>query len=187
MPDPIDRPEAPEEAAPEWLRAALELSRVPEAVRLRSVQAASMAASIARMRVESDRAGFAPLSLSAYLDSLAKAAGVALEPVLAWFGVADPAAPTRETAFSLGRLAGQLGFSLREALALVRVTVAEGTGAPVAPLAIARRISGRAEVSELDACESALAEVEAAYPARLQGELSGILAEVSRAYSTEEV
>jgi len=106
-------------------------------------------------------------------------ASVSLAPVLAWFGISDLDTPTPASAGPLARLAGEIGFTIREARDLLRLSFAAASGYASAPLLAVRR--GETSMDELDACEAALDEIEARYPDRLRTELGAILREVREA------
>jgi hypothetical protein len=103
--------------------------------------AAEAAWSLATLRRERLRAGFAPLSLGAYLRDLAKASRIDLKPVLAAFGVGGPGdlAPSEPSALRpLARLCRQLGMPVREAFVHLGLSLAEGLGLAPVPLWPAR-------------------------------------------------
>jgi hypothetical protein len=165
-----------ESAMPGWVRDALEASRVPAEFRQRCHEAAMLAFDIARLRVERERLRFAVVPLAEWVRGLAEMASVSLGPVLAWFGITDLDAITPASAGFLARLAGEIGFSLREVRNLLRLSFAAASGYVSAPLLAARR--GETSLDELDACEAALDEIEARYPDHLRAELGAILREV---------
>jgi hypothetical protein len=93
---------------------------------------------LAALRQERWRAGFAPLSIDAYLRDLARASRIDLAPVLAAFGIGDLAPREPSGLRPLARLCRQLGVPVREAFVHLGLSLAEGLGLAPAPLWAAR-------------------------------------------------
>jgi hypothetical protein len=122
---------------------------------------ADIARRTAQLRRERERIGFVPLSFSDYLKGLAKLVGSPLPPVMGWFGVTDSRQIDRASAPGVARLGRELGLSLQELLAHVRIGFAEAHGtAPISMLA-ARSTDGRDD--PLRETEDALRQVELKY------------------------
>jgi hypothetical protein len=147
---------------PSWLRCALENSRISPEFRARCEDAGRVALAIAKMRRERSRAQrFVELSLELYIDGIAKLSGADLVTILAWLKVPDLRNLEAETIRGVMRLCKEIGMSLREALAHVRIGFAEAQGFGPFSLVVARRGPGD---RGLEFCEAALSEVETSYP-----------------------
>lgn len=146
----------------------------PEAFRRRSDQAAQIAFIIARLRDEKAKSPFVPIALGGILEGLARIAGVSLTPLLVWLGIKDLNAHTPEAARAAVRLTKQLGFSLRETLAHIRLGFADAYGAAPAPLLLARSRGKSASQPPLEACEALLARLETKYEHQMLQQLRQI-------------
>ena len=147
---------------PTWLRLALESSRASPEFVARCQEAAMVALAIAKMRRERSRARrFVDLSLESYIGGVAKLSGADLQGVLTWLKVPGLGNLGLETVRGAMRLCKEIGMSLREVLAHVRIGFAEAQGFGPFSLVVARRGPGD---RGLEYCETALAEVETGYP-----------------------
>lgn len=179
-----------DEPPPVWLQNALkanasdaEQSSNP-AFQSRCDIAVQTALTLSLLRAQRGRIGFVPLSLADYVQDMAMVMGRSLQPVLNWLGIADIETVDRETAPALGKLARELGFSLREALAIINISYAEKVGTPATALAVSYRDSnGKSVISE---CEDVLQEIVTLYPADTMQELGAIEVSVRNAYGKEE-
>jgi len=120
------------------------------------------------LREERRRIGFVPLPLADYLQGIAQTAGVPLAGVLAPRGIDDLTRTDEAAAPALAGLAREIGMSLREAMAHLRLAFAAMHGAP-APAVLARRHP--AASSALQDVEAELERVETGYNAALADEL----------------
>jgi len=147
---------------PAWLRLALESSRASPEFMARCQEAAMVALAIAKMRRERSRARrFVDLSLESYMGGVARLSGADLMAVLNWLKVPGLGNLGLETVRGAMRLCKEIGMSLREVLAHVRIGFAEAQGFGPFSLVVARRGSGD---RGLEYCEAALVEVETEYP-----------------------
>lgn len=160
---PEETTQADEPLAPQWLHSALSAIQAPAAFHRRCQDAASLAHSLAVMRIERESHGFLALPLADMLRALAELAAVPLEPVLRWFGAGGLDDTVPESSGPLARIASRLGFGVREVEALLRLSVARELGYASLPLLVARRQASAIECDELEACEAALGEIEARY------------------------
>lgn len=138
----------------------------PEKFLQRSRQAAAKAAAardIAKLKGERAQLSFVPMSLAEMLDGLARLAGVQLAPLIKGRRTEELTKTNVETIVALARLARQIGFSLREALAHVRLGFAIAQGSAPPTLLLARQRATHARQSQLEACESLLAQLETRY------------------------
>jgi hypothetical protein len=87
-------------------------------------QTAAVTHSLVRLRAARRRWGFQALPFFVFVDKLAKAAGIAIDPVLTWFGLSKRLQPSTGNADAFVRLGVALGLNLNEILILVhRCTV----------------------------------------------------------------
>ncbi len=167
------QPESPQEG--EWFVEALigivadqdvfenpdmKFERTSERFRQRCSEAADIALTISKIRKESVRIGFSPISLAQYVQGIADALNLSLKPVLKWIGVKDISYTTVETAGEIARFAKKIGFSLRETLAHIRIGFLEQVGYdPNSLLAENRDTSGK-QRDQLEICERMIKELE---------------------------
>jgi hypothetical protein len=140
---------------------------------------AAAAAALARLKPEHDLVGFQPVSLSNYVEGLARRAGITLEALLEWAGIRDwgeVAAP------GIGRLCRELGMSLRESLTNCRMSIAEAAG--FAPLSLQMTLprGGPGHGGLLAACEESLAAIEVSYDDDLRRVRTSMEEELRRAF-----
>jgi hypothetical protein len=156
-----------------------------EAFLKRCNKAASIGASIAKLRADRRRIGFVPMSLAEYIQGLIKVADVKLAAVLESFGMQDISALTSESARKFARLAQELGISLREVLVHARIGFVERVESVPVPLLLAHhRSTGFRD--ELGECEAVLGLAEAEYDVELLNELRRIEFEIRAAYKQGE-
>lgn len=174
--------------APHWLAAALrlvgdavifedmdpELAETSDGFRVRCREAAGLALAILKLRRERQRVGFLPVSLTDYLQGLVKVAGLSLAQMLAAIGVQDLTFRSPEVATAFGRLALQIGMSLRETLAHLRIDFA--TERQLAPMAflVAHRHAGDPRRTQLEDCEEVLLQIESEYDSKSLSDLRSI-------------
>jgi hypothetical protein len=160
----------------------VEQAEVPIDFHLRCNEATEAALSIAKLRKERQRIGFMPLPLTDYIHGLIKVANVSLSQVLAWLGTTDISFSTPEHAKALGRLAQQIGLSLRETLVSIRIGFAAQRDAVPISLLVAHRRSAGQHRSQLEECEDVLKQIEAEYASNDIRELRDTELEISQAY-----
>lgn len=165
---------------PNWLKEAMAHSQVSPQFRERCSEAASVALSIAKMRRQrSQTQRFVDLSIDAYLSGTAHLAGADLERVLRWVNVSGLTPLTMDNIRGVMRICKEVGISLREALAHVRIGFAEDQGfGPFSLVAAQRGTVDRA----LEHCEAALADVERGYTGQAQQQIRALEEEVHSAY-----
>jgi hypothetical protein len=147
--------------------------------------AGEAARGLARLRGEQVRVGFVALPFGDYLQGLARAAGVSLQPMLSWAGIADLSAIDHLVAAKLARLALMIGLGFNETLTHLRMTFAAQQGSPAAPLLIARsRSDSRRPQPEVD-CIATLSQIEATYSRAAARELHEIEAAVRPVFADE--
>lgn len=145
------------------LGATLPEASAEEAFRGRCHEAGAAAHSIARLRHERQRVGFVPLPLAEYIQGLVKLAGVPLGPVFARLGVTDLTCAEPDSVRGAARLAREVGISLRETLAHLRIGLAAQAGSAPFPLLVARcRATGHRR-TPLEECEDVLKQIEVGY------------------------
>jgi len=165
---------------PAWLRSALELSRASPEFDARLDEAAVVALAIAKMRQQRDRTlRFVDLSLAEYVNGIAALSRADLPAVLRWLKVSDLGRLTLENVRGVVQLCQELGMSLREAIAHMRIGYAEGQEFRPFSLVVAQRGPGD---RGLEYCEAALAEVETGYPSGVLQELRTLEDAVYSAY-----
>ncbi len=151
---------------------------------LKCLGAADIALSIAKLRKERQRADFVPLPLTEYIKGLVKFAGIDLSSVFAWLGVGNPSTYDAKSAKTFARLAREIGMSLRETLAHVRIEFAQHIGNAPNSLVIAHGRSINAYRSLLEECEAALAKFESHYGIDSLRELRQIESGIRDEYKT---
>ncbi len=157
---------------------------VSPAFRVRCRDAALAPLALARLREERSRVGFVPLSMADYIEGIAKARGVSLTALLDSHGIAALGPPDAHSAPAFAGLARNLGMSFREALAHIRIGLAEAFEAPPAAILMARARSapGR-RLFPLDQCEAALEHIEASYTPAQSAELRRVESALRAAYA----
>jgi hypothetical protein len=102
------------------------------------LDAAHVALTLSKLRVERKRLGFVPLSIRDYLSSLAQSAQVALEPALRWAGIRELSTMNVGFASSWARFAKGLGMEVEEAVMLFRISFLDAQSPDAAAPALAR-------------------------------------------------
>jgi len=149
-------------------------------------EAAKVAHHVALLRKERQRVGFIPLSFADYINGLVKVNSVPLGPVLKWFGIEDLAIPDPSSARAFARLAQELGMSLRESLAHLRIGFAALIDAAPIPLLLARHRPSGLRGSQMEECEAVLGEIESDYDLQSLRQLRRTEFEVRAAYREME-
>lgn len=140
-----------------------EAEQVSPELMSRYAEAARVAHSIALLAKERQHVGFVPLSFADFIYGLVKVNDVPLGPVLKWLGINDLEHPEPSSARAFARLAQELGMSLRESLAHIRISFAAlGDAAPI-PLLLARHRTAGSRASQMEECEAVLGEIELDY------------------------
>jgi hypothetical protein len=145
-------------------------------------EAARVGYIVARLRQERERIGFVPLSFSEYVDGLLKVINAPITPVLVWLGLPGLTQPDATSARSFALLARELGMSLRETLAHLRISFASQLETIPIPLLVARHRVDGAVSSQIVACENALNQIETDYDLQSLKELRGIEIEARKVY-----
>jgi hypothetical protein len=144
--------------------------------------AAAAALSVERLREERQRVGFVPLSLGEYISGLVQLADAPLAPVLSWLGVEDLSGTEPGSARAAARLAREIGMSMHETLAHLRVGLAAQFGSAPVPLLVARHRAPGPARPPLEECEAALGRVEAEYDLEGLHKLKQLKTEVGAAF-----
>ena len=157
-----------------------------EEVLARCREATEAAWILTKLRSEEKRVGFAARPLHEYLDGLACKAKVKLEPVLGWFGIDDASQPSARNAEALGRLAREVGLSLRQALVQIRLGFLKCGGEAGTMLPVAARRAEGGVLSQIEACEAALERCHARCSPEKRRELERVETGVHAAYAAYE-
>jgi hypothetical protein len=166
---------------PAWLREALTATSTSPEFQARCRHAVSIALSVAKMHQERSRTRlFVDLSLASCLRTIAQEAGVDLKPILEWLQVSSLDVIDTQNIRGVVRLAKEIGLSLRETIAHMRIGFAEPHGFhnPAAQMSFRRGASA----SGLEQCESALSEIESGYPLTELQQLRELEGLIHRAY-----
>ncbi len=184
-------------AAPAWLIHKLQLagdyaaftsdhqSAVSELFRARSREAAEIAYTLNKLHSEREKIGFLPMSIGDYVQGIAKVANLSLSPTLGWLGISNICRPDPQSAGAFARLGLELGLSLSEILAHIRVAIADIAGSSPIPLLMARCRSGTLGRNDLQTCISVLEEIEAKYDQSILQDLRLIETEIRAVYQQE--
>jgi hypothetical protein len=148
----------------------------------RYAEAARVAHSIALLGKERQRVGFVPLSFADYIHGLVKVNDVPLDPMLKWLGINDLARPEPSSARAFARLAQEIGMSLRESLAHIRIGFAALVDTAPVPLLLARHRMAGSRGSQMEECEAVLSEIESDYDLQALRELRRTEFEIRAAY-----
>jgi hypothetical protein len=181
--------------APRWVAAVLRLAgdawafenrdlatETSDTLRLRCRQAAGQALTILKLRRERQRVGFLPVPLTDYIQGLAEVAEVSLSQVIASPGIEGSTLRMPECVAALGRLAREIGMSLRETLTHLRIGFAAQRQSSPMTLLAAHRHAGDPRRSQLEDCEDVLSGLESEYDARSLRDLRTIQEAISEAY-----
>jgi len=137
------------------------------------------------LRKEQQRIGFAPIAFATYVQGMAKAAGVSLSPVFAWFGIGDLSRPNQGTAKAFAALAREIGLSLREMIIQIRIGFAEQLGGEFVPVSVRHRTSSTHR-NQLEVCETVLKELESEYDMETLRQLRSIESEIHASYEVHD-
>ena len=186
-------------AAPAWLIHKLQLagdyaaftsdnqSTVSEQFRARARGAAEIAYTLNKLRAECKKIGFVPMSIGDYVQGIAKVANLSLSPTLRWLGISNLRHPDPQSAAGFARLGLEIGLSLSEVLAYVRIAIAGITGSSPISLLMARCRSGPLGQNDLQECISVLEEIEAKYDQSTREELRLIEDEIRAVYNGSQL
>src|SRR5262245_32392508 len=192
--DTLAKNEEDDFAAPEWLIQKLQLAGDYQAfksddqptlseqyrARVREIKE-----TLDKLRAEREKIGFWPVPIGAYVQDMAKEANLSLSSTLIWLGISDIHRPDPQSARGFARLGIELGFSLSETLAQIRVAIARSFGGfPITPFS-ARFREGASGQNDLQACISNLRVVEATYDQPILHDLRLIESEVRAVYQQE--
>lgn len=161
------------EQTPEWLEAAFsvqadfrkfepgsELHKCPPGFLAKCHAAGEIAYALTRLGHAQARIGFQPSPPQDYLHDLARAAGVALHPVMQHLGMSDLREITPQSATAFARLARRLGLAARETVIHVRIGFLANLDPAQLPMLMAVRRSRDGQSSTLSDCEDLLVEAE---------------------------
>ena len=177
-----DELKAEEYIPPSWLQEAFAQSGTsPEFLR-RCEESALSVLALTKLRREREKLGFVQVAFSAYVQGLAKLTGALLEPLLSRRGIVS--LEECKNSGSLARLARELGFSDREASALLKVQVVEQSGLAPFPMVVAAR-KPAVPSDPLTECELTLASLAGSLPSEIVRELRSVDEGVRGAYVAE--
>jgi hypothetical protein len=141
-----------------------------------------IALTLNKLRAECLKIGFLPMAIGVYVQEIAKVAHLSLSPTLSWLGISDICRPDIQSAGGFGRLGLELGLSLSEIMAQVRIAIAGLAGGSSILLLMARHRSGSSGRNDLQVCNFVLEEIEAKYDQNTLKKLSLIEAEIRAVY-----
>jgi hypothetical protein len=147
---------------PDWVKKAAQALSPSAGFEDRCVDASLAAYTIAKLAEVREACEFAPITMRQYLLSLAKRAGVELDPLLRWANLPSILAATEDTAATLGAVVRAIGGRIEIAQILIRLSWAKQIGINTPAMLVAYR--GRVDkMDEFVLCSQVLDEAEAAY------------------------
>ncbi len=146
--------------------------------------AGQVALDVAKLRSARGRLGFLPISVDGYLRRLCERADVAMAPILGWCGIEATSPQDVGFARGWGRLAREIGLSLREALVQSRLSFAEAAGLEIVPAPVRQRQTGRSRRTRLEEYEALIDQMASQCDDETLARLRTAEAEISNAFRT---